>query len=388
MKSIMKRVPAAVWLNARLKTFRAKKHYEAICRHYATPSVLSDPGSIAALTRSLWDETKGDARTSSARPRVLFVGTDRQQDYSGLIQALQTLAEVTVFEHAEGKHGQKWAGAPSEWDSVREHNGLVLKGYLERQPFDVIVGQMWAVSMDTRVLARARDRGISVVNISMDDRHSFASPRLTDGGEGGTRGLVPVLSLACTAAAEAVSWYEAEGCRAIYLPEASDPQIFHPIEDRASVDVSFVGARYGVREKLVQALQRAGIRVETYGSGWPAGRIATEDIPRLFARSRIVLGCGTIGHSEDFVALKLRDFDVPMTGAMYITHRNPDLEPLFEKDAEMAMFETIDEMVEKVRRHLSHDEERNRIAAAGRSRALRDHTWVHRMRLILDRVSR
>jgi spore maturation protein CgeB len=99
---------------------------------------------------------------------------------------------------------------------------------------------------------------------------------------------------------------------------------------------------------------------------------------RLFAQSRVVLGVGTIGHCTDFYALKLRDFDAPMSGSAYLTHDNPDLAGLYDIGRDIATYRDVDECVDRARALLADDDARERMARAGRERALRDHTWDRR----------
>jgi spore maturation protein CgeB len=390
LKRTLKRYKLPQLANARLKNWRTKEQYQSLCRRYQTPSVLSDPAAIAALGRQLLDHPQACTfrLETGARPRVLFVGTDWEQDRSGILQAINALAEVTVFEHEPGKYGQRWPEDPRQYEAVRHHNARRLQHYLEgmerSSPVRAIIGQMWGLSMHWRALAAAKARGILVVNISMDDRHAYLGDRLVDGTWGGTRGLSSSLTLACTAAPECVRWHEADGCASIYLPEASDPEFFHPMAGPKFYDVCFVGANYGIRARMVHALERAGVRVQVYGSGWPNGRLPGDQVPTLFARSRIVLGCGTIGYGNDFLALKLRDFDAAMSGSLYVTHDNPDLQALFDVGREIMTFQDIPDMVAKVRYYLAHDQEREDVARCGRERVLREHTWMERFQRLLS----
>ncbi len=384
LKRWLKKVDLFRAANARYKCWRMKRRYEDLCAQYGTPSIKRDPSAIAELTRKNWDEVRYATQTDARRRRVIFVGTDYEQDRSGTLQALRALTDLHVFEWAPGKYGQRWPRKRGENDEVRDHNARVLREMVDRLGnVDMIVGQMWGVSMHWRTLADLRERGIAVVNISMDDRHAWIYGTMPDGTAIGTRGIAPYLTLGLTDAAECVAWYEAEGSKSVFFPEASDPELFAPGDGTKEFDVSFVGASYGVRGEIVRRLERAGARVQAYGNGWPAGRIPTDDVPRLFARSRIVLGSGTVGHCDDFVALKLRDFDAPMSGSMYLTHDNPDFAPLFDVGRELATFHTIDEAVDRVRHYLAADDERTAIAAAGRTRCIAEHTWEARVRMLL-----
>jgi spore maturation protein CgeB len=389
-KAVLQQVRMAQWVNARIKSWQVKRAYRSLCKHYQTPSVLTAPIAAAEWGRRLWDEAPapGHKGSGETRPRLLYIGTDEEQDRSGILQALSALAEVSVFEHEPGQYGQRWPLSLSEFEAVRRHNSNRLRQCLEglqpAGPIHAIIGQMWGFSMHWRALAEARTQGIAVVNISMDDRHAFRGKRLADGAWGGTAGLMGSLTLAGTAAPECVAWYQKEGCPAIFLPEASDPDIFRPMPGPKLYDVCFVGAHYGIRAQMVRALDRAGIRVQVFGSGWPHGRLPGNRMPELFARSKIVLGCGTIGYCTDFFALKMRDFDGPMSGSLYLTHDNPDLQGLFENGREIVTFKDIPDMVTKVRYYLGHAAEREAIAERGRARAVRDHTWTQRFRRMFD----
>ena len=390
-KGYLKRYRFATYVNEKVKCYTSKRQYNLLCQHYETPSILTDPMDIKKLGQKLWQKALGADLHAGSHPRVLFVGTDWEQDRSGIIQGLSKVADVTLFEQSDGRYGQRSATSLSEVENVRRYNGDRLLKYLknpgEQGPFNIIIGQMWGFKMYWRSLAEAREMGIAVVNIAMDDRHAYVGKRLDDGTYGGTLGLIPYLSLACTDAPECVRWYEAEGCNAIYLPEASDPEIFRPFSGTKLYDVCFVGANYGIRAKMVAALKKAGINVQVYGKGWHNGRIPTDQVPELFARSRIVLGCGTIGYCDDFLALKLRDFDGPMSGSLYITHDNPDLYPLFSVEDEIVTFGDVPDAVEKIRYFLSHPEEREKRAYASRLHSIGEHKWVNRFHYILSKLS-
>jgi spore maturation protein CgeB len=75
------------------------------------------------------------------------------------------------------------------------------------------------------------------------------------------------------------------------------------------------------------------------------------------------------------VGLKLRDFDAPMSGSCYLTQYNEDLRGLYDIGHEIETYQSIKNCVDRVRYLLEHDIEREKIAFAGRQRALRDHTW-------------
>ena len=368
-------------MNAAQKAFSTRRQYRQILAQYQampTPRLATPPPSL-------------HPKNALGLLNIFFLGTDEDQDRSGMLQALEALGRVRHFTRADGSYGQN---DPRPEAIRREANAsrlwqLVSDEAAAGHPPDILIAQTWATLIDPAVFGRIRAQyGTLIVNIGMDDRHQFRGHRLGNTWSG-TLGLIGHIDLALTAAPECVEWYLKEACPALYFPEASDPGIFHPMPDLPKThDVCFVGACYGIRKEIVLALRSAGIRVSAFGNGWGGGRISTADVPKLFAQSKIVLGVGTIGHCRDFYALKMRDFDAPMSGSLSLTHNNPDLFPLFQRDREFSTYSNIKECVERAHHYLREDTSRESVAAAGRARALRDHTWLHRFSGLFTQLGR
>lgn len=383
MANIRARIRGLTWLyraNARLKCWQTKRSYRATLKHYSGMTPRSSEGTLANLTQPVLHK-------AHLRPRVFFMGTDEQQDKSGFLQALQRVADVQVFTRDDGGWGQNDSAV---YEVRRERNTRRLWVLLSElssrgwQP-DFLLMQTWGCLVDPEIFSRIRSTsGTRVVNIAMDDRHQYWG-RKVHGEWDGTYSLIPHIDLTLTAAPEAVDWYRKEGGAALYFPEASDPGIFHPMPELPKVhEVSFVGSRYGIREKVVTALRKAGIEVAAYGSGWENGRISTEDVPKLFAQSKIVLGVSAIGHCPDFVGLKLRDFDAPMSGSCYLTQHNDDLNGLYDVGREVITYRSIKQCVVQAKQLLANDVEREAIASAGHRRVLAEHTWDQRFATLLS----
>lgn len=99
---------------------------------------------------------------------------------------------------------------------------------------------------------------------------------------------------------------------------------------------------------------------------------------RLFSRSRINLGFSGVGHSRRLMCLKNRDFEVPMSGGLYITQNNPELALVYEIGREIQTFSSVEDCVVKVRQLLASPEKAAEIRRTGRTRALRDHSYERR----------
>ncbi len=378
--SALKKVPLLLAINAAIKARGTKRLYERTVSSYARITTLRTPHELPRLRAHRTDHPL----------RIFFLGTDEDQDRSGILQALEDCGHLRYFTRADGSYGQN---DPRSGEVRRRANTerlweLITAAAAAGETPNVLIAQTWGSVIDPQVLNRIKQTyGTLIVSISMDDRHQYWGKKIA-GQWSGTRGLIPFIDLALTAAPECVEWYEKEGCPALFFPEASDPAIFYPMPQLPkSHDVSFVGGCYGIRKEIVNAIRQAGIQVTAFGDGWERGRIATADVPALFAQSKIVLGVGTIGHCRDFYALKLRDFDAPMSGSLYLTHDNPDLHSLFEVGREIATYRDVADCVEKVRHYLDHDAERESIAGAGGARAARDHTWDKRFSDVMRTIA-
>jgi len=374
MQALKKYLRSVAWLyriNAWFKCWTTKRRYRATLKFYENISLAGDAPSDVRL----------DSKANGRRPRVFFLGTDEQQDKSGFLQALQRIADVESFTREDGAWGQN---DPAPYDERRERNTRrlwALISELAGQGWvpDILLAQTSGCFIDPAVLGRIREAyATQIVNITMDDRHQYWGSKI-NGAWDGSYSLIPYVDLTLTAAPEAVDWYLKEGGAAMFFPEASDPELFRPMPTLAKCyEVCLVGSRYGIREQVVKALRAAGIDVITYGSGWENGRIDIENVPRLFAQSKIVLGVSAIGHCPDFVGLKLRDFDAPMSGSCYLTQDNADLHPLYDIGREIVTYQSVQDCVIQAKRLLQDDDLREAIGRAGRVRAEREHSWDRR----------
>ena len=392
LKDRLRNITFLYAMNAYLKAIRTKKRYVRLKKYYDVLS--SEKGIVYEKDEisnhwNIFSQKRGFLHKPSIKGnlRIVYVGTDEEQDYCGIIQGLQKFGEVILFEQKPGIYGQMVSNAGNVDIAIFNGRRLIsiVQNALETGPVHAIIGQMWGWTMDHRSLQAVRNMGIPVVNISMDDRHAFRLRRV-NGKWMGTSGLIGAIDLACTAAKECCLWYQIEGCPAIYLPEASDPELFKPDNGPKEYDVCFVGANYGIRAKIVRTLEKRGIKVQCYGNGWSNGRIDTRDLPLIFAKARIILGVGTIGHCKDFYSLKMRDFDGPMSGSLYLTHNNPDLYELYEIGKEIETYRNPEECCEKIEYYLSEPLKAEAIAKAGRARAVRDHTWEKRFNKVLSTI--
>ena len=380
------------WVTAQLKSNELKRDLIKLGNDYQQRAANLGFSYDADLTvekfRS-WHQEKipGYIAKPPGSLRIFWVGSNVDQDKSGLLQALQRLAHVTVFHDFEGKYGT-WNGGysgsdPLAFDHIRSVNDASLLQQIENLKglggVDVLIGQMWANRISKDALLSVKEMGIPVINISMDDRlpsnwDAKGDIRL------GSVGLASGVSLVLTTSPETCLWYGVEGCHALFWPLASSAEVFAPTNSlRRDIDVLFIGNKYGVRGKIIKYLTKNGVNVECYGRGWPNGHINVKEMASLSKRAKIILGVGAIGHCFNVYTLKLRDFDGPMSGALYLTQRNPDLCKLFIEGDEIECYETCQEALKKITYYLKNPTERQKVAKKGLDKALSSHSWETRL---------
>lgn len=188
-----------------------------------------------------------------------------------------------------------------------------------------------------------------------------------------------------------------------YLPTACDPFLHRPLElsaeDRAlwGSQLSFVGAGYHNRQQMFASLAHYPFKI--WGSEWPtckpfdtlvqqnARRISPEEYVKIFNASDINLNLHSSAERDgvepngDFV--NPRTFELAACGAFQLVDERTLLGECFEAGKEVVTFSSLPDLRDKIEHYKSRPEERAVIAAAGRARALRDHSYDRRIEQML-----
>jgi spore maturation protein CgeB len=289
----------------------------------------------------------------------------------------------------------------------------------EQKPFDLFFAYLMEGMIDTGVIDEIRKTGVPTCNFSCNNAHQFEL----------VAGLCPHFDFMLHSERDVRPKFVAMGGNPIWWPMASNPNYFRPYELPRTVPVSFVGACYGLRPRYVSHLLENGVPLHVYGPGWSdhngamlkhyklwlkvllargdraqaqaSGILAEydfqhslrknfrdhvhppvtdEELIQLYSRSDISLGFLEVhdGHDPSRPVtshLHLREFEAPMSGALYCTTFSDELAEFFEPDKEVLTYRTAQELLEKVNYYLAHPQEADRVRAAGRKRALSDHTY-------------
>ena len=320
------------------------------------PKTRGELNLLAIYHSYNWEE-------EALKPSLKIFGTVRHYDWVG------------KFNHRSTDWSKSLKDEMND-DLVRS----AVKWHRER-PFDAIFCYLSGELANEDMLAKSGVLRLPIVNLSLNDKECFVG-KSRFGQVIGMRDICRHFDLCWTSTRDALEKYCVEGALPIYLPEGANPEVHRPYDLEKTIDVSFVGQRYGNRPAVIDALRSAGIRVEAFGPGWPNGPLSTKEMVKMYSRSRINLGFGGVAGHKDTYCLKGRDFEVPMSGGLYLTERHEELKSVYEVGKEIVTYSGMDDLVSKTRWLLSHPEEADRIRIAGRERSLREHTWEMRFEKI------
>jgi hypothetical protein len=304
----------------------------------------------------------------------------------------------------------------------------------KRAPFDMLFTYVVDGMLDPGVIAEIRRAGVVAVNFSCNNCHQFHL----------VREISKHFDYSLHSEGDAGHYFEAAGARPLWWPMASNPKYFHPYDVPRNIPVSFVGANYALRSRYVSYLLEHGVDVQAYGPTWRyAARtpfraqakrwmllaqsalartdtaratasallaahdfnikldnvfrehlhapVSDDELIRLYSRSQISLGFIEVYDRNDPSReirrhMHLREFEAPMSGALYCTGHVDEITHFFEPGREMVTYRNEEELLSQVRRLLDHPEEAERIRRAGTRRALAEHTYHHRFESLFRAV--
>jgi spore maturation protein CgeB len=253
--------------------------------------------------------------------------------------------------------------------------------WMAEEKANVIFTYLSGELVEPATLEALRSHRVPLVNLALNDKEHFIG-KIRSGRAFGARDICRCFDLCWTSTEDALIKYCVEGGLPIYLPEGANPQVHRPYDLGKIIDVSFVGQCYGNRQSVITELQKRGIDVEAYGSGWPAGPLPTEEMVKMYSKSKINLGFGGVSGHKDTFCLKGRDFEIPMSGGLYLTEAHPELDNVFLQGEEILTYSGIDDLASKIKYYLAHPVQAETIREKGYQRSLREHTWEMRFEKI------
>ncbi|HWE96419.1 MAG TPA: glycosyltransferase [Tepidisphaeraceae bacterium] len=382
MRSLLKRIPAIERLNATLKARLQEREAATSLRSYreraAAGGIECPEGeALATAVRARLARRRGGRPAGAKGEMHLFIAYGVYNWERVLPTALAPFGRVSAFDwRARG-----FDEFAPDWLIHRDDmNRAMLDAFRaahREQPVDAVVAYVSGNNTSPQALAEMAGAGAAVFNFCWDDKINFPG-HMSGGRYTSPAAIAGAVDLNLTNAPDSVVKYAVHGGLAMFWPEAAYPPVHRPYDAPFEFDVTFVGARYGWRPQFIDELAGEGIKVECFGRGWPNGPLSDEEMVRLYSRSRINLGVGGVGHSRKLLCIKGRDFEVPMSGGLYLTQHNPELSFVFEIGREIMTYRSAADCAATVHELLADPARAAEIRRAARARSLRDHTYESR----------
>lgn len=136
------------------------------------------------------------------------------------------------------------------------------------------------------------------------------------------------------------------------------------------IDVSFVGSigNWQHRAEYIQFLWEHGVSVVTGGGLEYDTRLSIDEYSDLINRSKISLNF-CLHRTEAFSQIKGRVFEILLCKSCLFEDAGTETAKFLEVNKDFVMYHTKKELLEKVLYYLKHDEEREKIAESGYSKA-------------------
>lgn len=354
--------------------------------------------------------------------------------YRNLYEPLLELGhEVTLFPATAGRQ------------AIQRHNSQLRATFSQKlldtfraehakEPFDLFFAYLMDGMVEPGVIDQIRQTGVPTCNFSCNNAHQFDL----------VEKLSPHFDYNLHSEKDAREKFLAIGANPLWWPMASNPKYFKPVNVPRTIDVSFVGANYALRAQYLVHLLENGVAAHAYGPGWLSGDLSARrallkhywfifkaatslssqtrywasaklaelnfrrsmserfagylhppvsdaELIALYSRSHISLGFLEVYDRHDPSRpvtrhLHLREFEAPMSGALYCTGYLDELAEFFEPDQEVLVYRSPYELLDKARYYLAHPAEAEKIRWAGRNRALAEHTYHHRFQSLFRQL--
>lgn len=303
-------------------------------------------------------------------------------------------------------------------------NEMILKSFKDTEP-DIVFVVLHDKEIKKEVIKEVSNSSTITMNWFCDDHWRFESY---------TQYWAPLFHYSLTTSEGALKKYENINYDNVILTQwAANPKYYKPYDVKKDFEVTFVGAKYGIRPYIANKLKQNGINIECFGRGWakhenihllkrinrflllrlshtirnkgrdvhisrdefvkyihaPTAKdkvLSSEEMIKMYSRSLINLNFSSTSANARLLQIKARNFEVPMAGGFFITDYIAELKKYFKFDDEIVVYKNIKDLVEKIKYYSKNQDELEEIRRNGYERSLRDHTYKKRFQDIFEKI--
>lgn len=268
-----------------------------------------------------------------------------------------------------------------------------IRNQIKKHEYDLVwVDKGTAIRSDTLEFIKKQQPECRLVHFNPDDPFG----QFNKGWELFLEAL-PLYDFHFVSRAPNVGEYVSRGGKNVFPYDRSFSKLLHrPIHlspserEKYGVEVGFIGSHAPARAEMIAFLIKNGIPVAVHGNGWQ-GKSQWETIKPYFrgpgrVADEYVKTINGMNIALHFLRRENRDeqdsrtFEIPACGAFMLAERSPKHEEFFVENQEAVFFDTVEELLEKVRFYLQRPLDRQRIALAGRNRCV-DSGYDHHSRM-------
>jgi spore maturation protein CgeB len=197
------------------------------------------------------------------------------------------------------------------------------------------------------------------------------------------------------AGAHRAEWLARTSGRTVHtLDAACDPSVHRPLRVREPfpANVVFAGTATPYREAVLTQLVEFGLAL--WGPGWKktslreycrGEQLTMDNYVRAYAGATLAINIHrNEPGAEPGDALNARLFEIAAIGVPQVVEPHVDLAGQLVPGEDVMTYHGLEELRGKVRSLLDDSPARERMALAARQVVLQRHTWMHRMKALLD----
>ncbi|GGF59875.1 spore maturation protein [Paenibacillus albidus] len=213
-----------------------------------------------------------------------------------------------------------------------------------------------------------------------------------------------------------LDFYRGMGCPEVhYLPFAAHREHYQPTITRSAVqrDISFIGSAYWNRVTFFREIMPDLMTYNTvingiwwdrlpeaplYGERIEIGKwMSPVETAMTYSGSKIVINLHR-SHIDEVVnnntlmipaaSPNPRTFEIAASGTLQLSDARDDLGSFYKVGEEIDTFASPQELMEKIRYYLTHEEERRSMVLRAFERTLKDHTYTKRLDQMLNIIYR
>jgi spore maturation protein CgeB len=185
------------------------------------------------------------------------------------------------------------------------------------------------------------------------------------------------------------------GRNAHLLHEAMNPSWHRPVASQKNANVIVAGNYYAFRQAIIVRLKGDGIHFQLYGPPPPrwahpeikalhTGKyLVREEKSRVFGEGAVCLNTFSLAEGD---SLNMRAFEIAGAAGLQIIEYRPAIEECFDPGEELLTFRSYEELLEQIEWSRKNRSETCRIREAAARRALAEHTYRHRLEVILNNL--